>query len=112
MRALRGIVRLQALVRGRRVRKQLAVTLKCMNALVRVQERARDRRARVSADARDSHDVPEVRRDPVREAEVYTLQVVQTSIVLAFGELRRDARFTSCVNFASASCCLVPSCLL
>ncbi|KAJ1285055.1 hypothetical protein BS78_03G251700 [Paspalum vaginatum] len=72
LRALRGIVRLQALVRGRRVRKQLAVTLKCMNALVRVQERARDRRARISADARDSQDTLDDRSgraDPVKEAE-------------------------------------------
>ncbi|GJN17910.1 hypothetical protein PR202_gb05018 [Eleusine coracana subsp. coracana] len=72
LRALRGIVRLQALVRGRRVRKQLAVTLKCMNALVRLQERVRDRRARVSVDGRDPHDVSQVRRDrddPVKEAE-------------------------------------------
>ncbi|RCV26993.1 hypothetical protein SETIT_5G290100v2 [Setaria italica] len=72
LRALRGIVRLQALVRGRRVRKQLAVTLKCMNALVRVQERARDRRARISADGRDSQDVLDERTgraDPVKEAE-------------------------------------------
>ena len=73
LRALRGIVRLQALVRGRRVRKQLAVTLKCMNALVRVQERARDRRARISADGRDSQDILDdrtSRADPVKEAEV------------------------------------------
>jgi hypothetical protein len=73
LRALRGIVRLQALVRGRRVRKQLAVTLKCMNALVRVQERARDRRARISADGRDSQDILDDRTgraDPVKEAEV------------------------------------------
>nr|CAB3474039.1 unnamed protein product [Digitaria exilis] len=72
LRALRGIVRLQALVRGRRVRKQLAVTLKCMNALVRVQERARDRRARISADGRDSHNTLDERTgraDPVKEAE-------------------------------------------
>jgi hypothetical protein len=73
LRALRGIVRLQALVRGRRVRKQLAVTLKCMNALVRVQERARDRRFRISADGRHSQDVRDDRSgraDPVKEAEV------------------------------------------
>jgi len=73
LRALRGIVRLQALVRGRRVRKQLAVTLKCMNALVRVQEHARDRRARISADGRDSQDILDDRTgraDPVKEAEV------------------------------------------
>ncbi|KAL5229851.1 hypothetical protein ABZP36_028627 [Zizania latifolia] len=56
LKALRGIVRLQALVRGRLVRRQLAVTLKRMNALLRVQERARERRARCSADGRDSHD--------------------------------------------------------
>ena len=74
LRALRGIVRLQALVRGRRVRKQLAVTVKCMQALVRVQARARDRRARNLADGRDSQDMPDEhgdRADPVKEAEVY-----------------------------------------
>jgi hypothetical protein len=39
LRALRGIVRLQALVCGRRVRKKLTVTQKFMNALLMVQER-------------------------------------------------------------------------
>ncbi|KAK1666685.1 hypothetical protein QYE76_054844 [Lolium multiflorum] len=75
LRALRGIVRLQALVRGRRVRKQLAVTVKCMQALVRVQARARDRRTRLSADGRDSSqggdalDERATHTDPVKEAE-------------------------------------------
>ncbi|KAM0913961.1 hypothetical protein ACQ4PT_011818 [Festuca glaucescens] len=72
LRALRGIVRLQALVRGRRVRKQLAVTVKCMQALVRVQARARDRRTRLSAGGRDSQDALDDRgshADPVKEAE-------------------------------------------
>ncbi|KAL6620605.1 hypothetical protein ACP70R_035744 [Stipagrostis hirtigluma subsp. patula] len=72
LKALRGIVRLQALVRGRLVRRQLAVTVKCMNALLRVQERARERRARSSADGRGSQDPAAERNgraDSTKDAE-------------------------------------------
>ncbi|KAE8688648.1 hypothetical protein F3Y22_tig00110962pilonHSYRG00113 [Hibiscus syriacus] len=41
LRALKAVVRIQAIFRGRKVRNQAAVTLRCMQALVRVQTRMR-----------------------------------------------------------------------
>ncbi|XP_042389086.1 protein IQ-DOMAIN 22-like [Zingiber officinale] len=52
LKALRGLVKLQALVRGNIVRKQAAETLRCMQALVRVQARARACRALCSSRSR------------------------------------------------------------
>ncbi|XP_042008114.1 protein IQ-DOMAIN 17-like isoform X2 [Salvia splendens] len=49
--ALKGIVKLQALIRGQNVRKQANMTMKCMQSLLRVQARVRDQRARLSHDA-------------------------------------------------------------
>ncbi|KAL5220847.1 hypothetical protein ABZP36_025560 [Zizania latifolia] len=113
LRALRGIVRLQALVRGRRVRKQLAVTLKCMQALVRVQARARDRRARFSADGLDPQDMLDERGgrvDPVKQAEAGwcdsqgTLDAVRSKIHLRHeGAIKRERAITYAISHQKRS---------
>ncbi|KAK4393083.1 Ubiquitin-conjugating enzyme E2 2 [Sesamum angolense] len=47
-RALKGIIRLQALIRGHLVRRQAVATLRCMQAVVKFQALARGRKVRLS----------------------------------------------------------------
>ncbi|XP_050384677.1 protein IQ-DOMAIN 8-like [Argentina anserina] len=63
LRALKALVRLQAIFRGRRVRKQAAVTLRCMQALVRVQARVRAQRSSEADELNSQGD------DSIKQAE-------------------------------------------
>ncbi|CAL4937753.1 unnamed protein product [Urochloa decumbens] len=59
--ALRGIVKLQALVRGQLVRKQANATLRCMQALLTAQSHLRAQRMRVLHQDQHHHPLPPTR---------------------------------------------------
>ncbi|XP_045831777.1 protein IQ-DOMAIN 5 isoform X1 [Trifolium pratense] len=72
LRALKGLVRLQALVRGHAVRKQAAITLRCMQALVRVQARVRARRVRLTLESQTEQQ--KLQQQLVNEARVREIE--------------------------------------
>jgi hypothetical protein len=70
---LKGIVLLQALVRGHAVRRQTEETLQCMQALVKAQARVRARQVRVALENQGARKkIPEQdgNENHVREVEV------------------------------------------
>ncbi|KAG4909549.1 hypothetical protein JHK87_055665 [Glycine soja] len=68
LRALKAVVRLQAIFHGWQVRKQAAVTLRCMQALVRVQAHVKPRNVGNSQEGKSASERCN-EADPVKQAE-------------------------------------------
>lgn len=65
--ALKGLVKLQALVRGHLVRKQATATLRCMQALLTVQARARAQRIQMVEEAKPASQRQSIHRKSTQE---------------------------------------------
>lgn len=101
LRALKGLVKLQALVRGYLVRKRAAATLYSMQALLRAQTAARSQRARRSF-KKDNKLYPEFnpRKSIVRFNNNSTLRfnfpyfsVIELVIIMFTGKIRWNKKW-------------------
>ncbi|XP_019195318.1 PREDICTED: protein IQ-DOMAIN 14-like [Ipomoea nil] len=92
LRALKGLVKLQALVRGRIVRKQSADMLRRMQAMARIQARACSSRALVSDCSHSSNEASQTHRPGIASRDKHDLQ--QRS----YSSTHRSSNLKSCYS--------------
>ncbi|CAI0473366.1 unnamed protein product [Linum tenue] len=118
LRALRAVVRIQAIFRGRQVRKQAVVTLRCMQALVRVQARVRATAVRISSEGQAVQQMLDAYRnhaDPTKQAEKRwcnspgTVDQVRTKLQMRLeGAIKRERAIAYALSQQAVKACPSP----
>lgn len=83
LRALKAVVRIQAIFRGRRVRMQAAITLKYMQSLFRVQARVRSQCNQTSIDGDATKgSLVDSQANPIKQAEVCSFSLTLSFVLI------------------------------
>ncbi|XP_058107216.1 protein IQ-DOMAIN 12-like isoform X2 [Magnolia sinica] len=72
LRALKGLVRLQALIRGRAVRRQAITTLRSLQSIIKIQSQVRARRVRTVEESHSCKDIEQVDKQSEELGDIKT----------------------------------------
>uniref|UniRef100_A0A5B6ZKC0 DUF4005 domain-containing protein n=1 Tax=Davidia involucrata TaxID=16924 RepID=A0A5B6ZKC0_DAVIN len=81
LRALKGVVRLQAIIRGRAVRRHAITTLKCLQSIVNIQSQVCARRCQMVDDFKDNEIKIDYKRQTRRDGSILSKEEANTQFL-------------------------------